>query len=312
MPRPFRFTVQGGPRASAEAEFLADGAALPAYAREVEALGYEELYSYDHLGAIDPFPPLVLAASATARLRVGPLVLNNEFHHPALLARTAATVDRMTGGRLVLGLGTGYDESEHESMGTPIRPPGPRVARFAESLAVLRALLDDGAVDHDGEHHRVHIADLGVRPVQPRVPFLIGGHGRRVVGLAARYADIFQFTGIVHGPGGAPGVAGFAIDEVVERGRWLTEAAGERDAAIERSALVQFAAVGPDAPGAEDLAARFSLDAEVLAETPFVLSGSVEQVVDRVQRIRERTGTSHWVVRDPRGFAPVVEALAGR
>jgi alkanesulfonate monooxygenase SsuD/methylene tetrahydromethanopterin reductase-like flavin-dependent oxidoreductase (luciferase family) len=151
-----------------------------------------------------------------------------------------------------------------------------------------------------------------VRPVQARVPFLIGGHGPRVVRLAARHADIFQFTGIVHGDGGSPGTAGFGIAHVVERARWLTGAAGDRDADIERSALVQVVAMGPDAPGDDDLAARFSLPVDVLRETPFVLAGSVEQVVDKVQRIRERTGISHWVVRSPREFAPVVEALDGR
>jgi alkanesulfonate monooxygenase SsuD/methylene tetrahydromethanopterin reductase-like flavin-dependent oxidoreductase (luciferase family) len=84
---------------------LADREAVVGSARQAEDLGYEELYSYDHLGAIDRFVPLIVAAEATSRLRVGPLVLNNELHHPALLARTVATLDRMTGGRIVLGVG---------------------------------------------------------------------------------------------------------------------------------------------------------------------------------------------------------------
>ena len=198
MTRPFRFAVQGGP--------FDDPVALADHARLVESLGYDELFTYDHIGRapgalydakIDPFLPLVVAASATERLRFGPLVLNNEFHHPALLARTAATFDRITSGRLVLGLGTGYSQLEHEWIGSPIRPVGPRVTRFGESLAILRSLLDTGAIDHDGEHGSVHFHDIGIRPVQEHVPFLIGGHGRRVVGLAGRYADIFQFTGLI-------------------------------------------------------------------------------------------------------------------
>jgi probable F420-dependent oxidoreductase len=239
-------------------------------------------------------------------------VLNNELHHPVLLARTAATVDRMTGGRLVLGLGTGYDESEHESIGAPIRPPRARVSRFAESLDVLRALLDEGRVEHDGEHHHVHVADLGVRPVQERVPFLIGGHGPRVVALAARHADIFQFTGIVHGAGGAPGSGGFGVPALVERARWLTEAAGERDAVIERSALVQFVGIGAGAPSAEDLAERFEVDVDLVRDSPFALVGGVEEVVDKLQRLRELLGISHYVIRDAENFAPVVEALSGK
>ncbi len=317
MNRSFRFAVQGAP--------FADPDALADHARHVESLGYDELFSFDHVGAdparagsrdgpaaIDPFVPLVVAALATERLRVGPLVLNNEFHHPVLLARTAATVDRATAGRLVLGLGTGYDESEHDAIGSPIRPPGPRVTRFGESLTVLRSLLDGGGAEHDGEHLSVHLDDLGVAPVQPHVPFLVGGHGRRVVTLAAQHADIFQFTGLVHGDGGKPSGAGFAIEHVVERSRWLTDAAADRNADIERSALVQFTAIGDDAPSSADLAERFGRDAPVLDDTPFVLSGSLDQVVDKIERLRERIGVSHFVVRDPDGFAPVVDALRGR
>lgn len=302
--KPFRFAVQGGP--------FDDPIALADHARLVESLGYDELYSYDHVGAIDPFVPLVVAAAATARLRVGPLVLNNEFHNPVLLARAAATVDRMTGGRLVLGMGTGYSGAEHESIGSPIRAVGPRVTRFGESLAVLRSLLDTGAVDLDGTHASIHVGDLGVRPTQDSVPFLIGGHGRRVVGLAGRYADIFQFTGLTHAADGTPSGGGFALDQVIERARWLSAAAGARDDAIERSVLVQFASVGPDAPSAPELTERFHHDADVIERTPFALFGSLEQVVDKIEGLREQLGVSHFVVRDPDGFAPVVAALAGR
>lgn len=313
MTRPFRFAVQGGP--------LDDVGALRDHARHVESLGYDDLYSYDHIGwaagssdgaKIDPFVPLVVAANATERLRVGPLVLNNEFHQPALLARTAATVDRMTGGRLVLGLGTGYAADEHDAIGSPIRSPGPRVTRFGESLEILRALLDTGSAQLDGEHEQVDVGDLGVRPLQERVPFLIGGHGRRVVGLAGRYADIFQFTGLTHGERGAPSGGGFALDDVIERSMWLEEAAGDRSDEIERSALVQFTHVGDDAPTADDLAERFEMPADVVEDTPFALFGSLDQVIDKIGRQRESLGITHYVVRDPEGFAPVVEALTER
>src|SRR5215203_1958292 len=228
---PFRFGLQ--------MRDLADPVATAADAVAAHALGYEELYSFDHLGTVDPFVPLLTAAHAAPSMRVGPLVLNNELHHPVLLARTAATVDAMTGGRLVLGLGTGYAQDEHDAMGMPLNPPGARVRRFAESLAVVRALLDDDAVTFDGEFHHVAVTSLGIRPAQARVPFLIGGHGRRVVALAARHADSFQFTGLTHGEGGAPQPGGFALPDLLQRATWFAEAAGSRDAAVERSALVQ-------------------------------------------------------------------------
>ena len=230
MTRPFRFAVQARP--------LDDHDGLVAAARWIEALGYDELLSYDHIGAIDPFIPLTVAA--------------------------------------------------------------------------LRSLLDTGAADLDGVHHQLHLGDLGIRPARARVPLLIGGHGKRVVAIAARHADIFQFTGLTHGEGGQPTAAGFGIDAVSERSRWLTESAGDRTADIERSALVQAIDIAPDACDRLDaMAERFDVTRAVLDDTPFVLIGSVAQIVDKLQRLRDDIGISHYVVRDPEGFAPVVEILAG-
>jgi len=305
MARPFRFALQQMD--------LTERDTVVAAARQAEALGYEELYSYDHLGAVDPFVPLVVAADSTSSLRVGPLVLNNELHHPALLARTVATADRLTGGRLVLGIGTGYAQAEHDALGIELRPPGARVERFGESLTALRSLLDTGAAELDGRHHRLRVTDLGVRPEQPRVPILVGGHGRRVIEAAAPVVDIFQFTGLTHAAAdGTPQPSGFAVDDVAERARWLTEAAGDRDDQIERSILVQETHVGEGADAAtERTAARIGAGRELVDETPFLLYGSVEQVVDKLGSLREALGVSHVVIREAEAFAPVVAALAG-
>jgi probable F420-dependent oxidoreductase len=282
-------------------------------ARQAEDLGYEELYSYDHLGAEDPFVPLIIAAEATSSLRVGPLVLNNEFHHPALLARTIATFDRMTEGRAVIGMGTGYARGEHDATGIELRSPGSRVDRFEESIVAVRALLDEGAVVFTGNHHRLALDDLGIRPIQPHVPLLVGGHGRHVVGVGGRLADIFQFTGLTHTPDGTPKPGGFAIEAVAERARWLAEASGRRNGLIERSLLVQSTVIGTDPEAAFDRAtARLGVDRAVVESTPFLLFGSVQRVVDRLESLREGLGISHVVVRDAAGFAPVVSALKGR
>ncbi|HMC51549.1 MAG TPA: TIGR03621 family F420-dependent LLM class oxidoreductase, partial [Acidimicrobiales bacterium] len=287
-------------------------AKVAALARQAEALGYEELYSFDHLGAVDPFAPLLVAAEATSHLRVGPLVLNNEFHHTVLLARTAATVDRMTGGRLILGIGTGYAKREHDAMGLELRSPGPRVERLEESLAVLRSLLGKGSIEMQGRHHQLDIDDLGVRPVQEEVPILVGGHGRRLIQVAARLANIFQFTGLTHGPDGTPQPGGFAVETITERAGWLTEAAGDRNDMIERSVLVQATHLGKGLDDAVDRAAkRLGAGRDVVTSTPFLLFGSVDQVIDKLQVMRDSLGISHVVIRDPQGFAPVVEALAG-
>jgi len=305
MSRPFRFAVQGGP--------LDDADALRRHARRVEGLGYEELFTMDHLGAVDPFLPLVVAAESTSMLRLGPLVVNNELHNPALLARTAATFDALSGGRSVLGMGTGYMRQEHDAASIELRPPGARVARLGESLHVLRELLDTGRSTFAGEHVTVAVDDLGVRPVQSSVPLLIGGHGRKVVALGAHFADIFQFTGLVHDPhSGLPNPGGFARDAVIERRDWLRAAAGERFDSIELSALVQMTHVGDGADGAAATSAeRIGCAPELVDGTPFLLFGSVAEVIDKLHGLRDELGITHFVVRDPDGFAPVVEALAG-
>lgn len=299
--RPYRFGFQE--TASAEPD------SIRANALAAEAAGFDEYWSSDHLGAADPFLPLQFAADATTHLRVGPLTLNNEFHHPAMIARSAVTLDRLTSGRAIVGVGTGYAQDEHDSIDLLLRPPGGRVTRFGESLEVLRALLDDGGCTFDGEHHRIAVDDLGVRPVQERLPILVGGNGRRVVGLAGRFADIFQYTGLTFGPDG-PDVRGMAIAELVKRRNWLEAAAGERIDSIERSALVQRLTVDGDTGATlSEIAERTGLPVAELDNCPFFLVGSVDQIVDKIERLRERLGITHYVVRDIESFAPIIDQL---
>ncbi len=306
--RPFRFAVQP---LSKSVDILQDHAELVRIARAAEDLGYEELYVPDHCGSVDPFIAACVVAEATTTLRVGTLVLNNEFHHPAMLARTAATLDRLSGGRFILGCGTGYAEDEHDATGIELRRPKDRVTRFAECMASIRLLLDEGAAHVDGAHVTLAIDRLGVKPVQERVPLLIGGHGRRVVAIAGKHCDIFQFTGMEHGARGAIRPAGFDMAALTHRANWLAESAGPRIDSIERSALVQATHVGP-AVDHGATAAEFKLDVDTVIESPFILQGSRAQIADKLHRCREQLGISHIVVRDVEGFAPVVADLAGR
>lgn len=306
--RPFRFGIQTGP--------FDRPAELRDFAGHVEGLGYAELFSYDHIGMVDPFLPLLVAAEATSTLRFGPLVLNNEFHNPVLVARAAATFDLLTGGRLLLGLGTGYMRAEHDAADIELRPPAARVTRFEESVTALRSLLDTGGADVHGEEIRIDVADLGVRPAAAHVPFLIGGHGPRVVRLAGQHADVFQFTGLTHASGsGAPGAGGFDAGQLRERRVWLEAAAGARIDRIDISALVQMTVVDTSdrntAVDAARAAERIGISPDVLDDIPFVLIGTVDQIVEKLLRLREELGIHHYVVRDPVGFAPVVDRLAG-
>ncbi len=310
VPRPFRFALQP---VSANKKLLQDRDALRECVIEAEALGFDEVYVPDHFGSVDPFIACMVIAEASPTIRVGTLVLNNEFHQPAMLARTAATIDRLTGGRLTLGLGTGYMQAEHDATGIELRSPGARVDRFGESVEVLRGLLDSGAAEFSGGHHRVAVTSLGVMPVQSRLPLLIGGHGRRVVGIAGRFADIYQYTGLTHGEGGIPAAGGFALADVVPRRAWLEAAAGDRIDDIECSTLVQSVTVTNNSSKAiAEASAEIELPQQVVEETPFLLIGSVDQIVEKLLGLRDLLGISHVVVRDAVQFAQVVAALTGR
>jgi probable F420-dependent oxidoreductase len=310
--RPFRFGVNVRTAAS-QAEW-ADKA------RKVEALGYAVLLVPDHLAELlAPFPALAAAAAATTRLRVGTAVLNNDFRHPALLAREAATLDVLSDGRLELGLGAGHMRSEYEQAGLAFDPGATRVERLGEAVVILKRLLEGESVTFAGRHYRVTGHSIHPRPVQrPRPPVLIGGNAPRLLTLAAREADIVGLTGIAFRHGGKePDVSDFRAAVVDERVRLVRETAADRFDRLELTALVQRVVVTDDRrKAAEELAtgrwARLTPD-EILA-SPFALVGTADQMVDDLRARRERWGISYVMTHEPfmDALAPVVARLAGR
>ncbi|WP_461077836.1 TIGR03621 family F420-dependent LLM class oxidoreductase [Streptomyces deserti] len=186
--------------------------------RRAEELGYDVILVPDHLGMPAPFPALVAAAEATERPRLGTFVLNAGFWNPALLAREVATTDALTGGRLELGLGTGYVRAEHDTAGLPFGSPRERVEHLRRTVEDLDRLLTS-------KEHRP-------RPVQkPRVPLLIGANGDRMLELTAEHADIAAFTGARSVPGSTTGqLTAISAEELDERvGRYQELAAGLSD-----------------------------------------------------------------------------------
>jgi probable F420-dependent oxidoreductase len=287
-------------------------------ARRVEELGYSTLTVPDHLGQFfSPMPALISAAEATTRLRVGTNVLNNDLRHPVLVAREAATIDRLTDGRLQLGLGAGHMKSEYDEAGLPYDAGATRVERLAEAVAIIKGLLRGGAVTVAGRHYRVAGHTLHPRPVQhPHPPLLIGGNGRRLLALAAKEADIVGLSGITFREGGARAdVSGWTAAGVDERIRLVREAAGARHEHLEVSALVQRVVITDQRrQAAEELAHRWTqLSADDILKTPYVLVGTVDQLVEDLQARRQRWGISYYVTFEPymEVLAPVVARLAG-
>jgi alkanesulfonate monooxygenase SsuD/methylene tetrahydromethanopterin reductase-like flavin-dependent oxidoreductase (luciferase family) len=176
-----------------------------------EELGFDTAYLVDHLVDTDGPPDrpcleswtlLAGLATMTRRIRLGVLVTSNTFRHPALLLKSAVTVDHLSGGRLILGLGTGWHEDEHRRYGIPLPPPSERVDRLEEALEVITRLMAAETTTYEGRHYQLHDAHLEPRPVQrPRIPILVAAHRPRMLRIAARYAD--QWDTFVELPGTA-------------------------------------------------------------------------------------------------------------
>lgn len=308
--KPFRFGVNVW-GAGSRAEWMGK-------ARRVEELGYSTLTVPDHLGEFfSPMPALVSAAEATTRLRVGTNVLNNDLRHPVLVAREAATVDRLTDGRLQLGLGAGHTKSEYDEAGLRYDAGATRVERLAEAVTIIKALLDGELVTFAGRHYRVTGHRIHPSAVQqPHPPILIGGNGPRLLALAANEADIVGLSGITFRQGGTKAdVSGWTAAGVDARIRLVREAAGARHDAVEVSALVQRVVVTHERrQAAEELAKRWTqLTPEELLQTPYVLVGTVDQLVEDLRARRQRWGISYYVTFEPymEVLAPIVARLAG-
>lgn len=307
---PFRFGVTAG--------WAPSGKAWTDLARRAEELGYDTLVMPDHLGRqLSPVGALAAAAAATSRIHIGSLVYANDYRHPLMLAREAATLDQLSGGRLEFGLGAGWNTSDYRQLGIPYDPPALRIDRMQEALDLIKRLFAGEIVTQSGRHYELDRAQLAPRPVQPHVPILIGGGGPRLLGIAARQADIVglltQFDAR-----GRP-MAGQATEaRTVEKVAIVREAAGSREAFERLELNILVAAAGLVGSGASPvgsaLAAVKAVAPKLVGGSPYLLHGTLGQVRDTLLRRRERMGLSYyvWSARVMEPMAPLVQALAGR
>jgi probable F420-dependent oxidoreductase len=307
--RPFRFGVQ------AAAPYNAKG--WIELARQIEDLGYSTLTMPDHFTQqLAPVPALMAAAAATDQLRVGALVLDNDYRHPVMLAKELATMDVLSGGRVEVGVGAGWMASDYWASGIAYDPPAVRVDRFEEALAVLKGAFAPGPFSYAGTHYTITDYDALPKPLQqPRPPLLIGGGGRRVLSIAAREADIVGINAtLTTGAIGAEALATMSYETVADRVGIVRAAAGERIGDIELNIRAFFTSVTEDAATAiENMAAWVKVEPGLIAASPFALIGSVNQITETLVRRRAELGFSYVVVGpgEVETFAPVVAALAG-
>lgn len=258
--------------------------------KRADDCGFDMIVTGDHLEqCLAPLVPLATAAEVSDRLRLGVMVLNNDFHHPSLLARDLATLDLLSDGRVEVGIGAGHSKPEYERAGLHFDGAATRVDRLEEAVIVLRQLLGGETVTFAGDHYRLTDERCEPSPVQAHVPLLVGGAGRRVHAIAARHAD--------------EDVAALAV------------AAAGRSVPLELQALVQAVVVTDDAIGvAAQIAAKHmpALTAADILDTPYVMVGSAGSIVDKLLEHRERWGFTHYTVRREAldHLEPVIEALS--
>jgi probable F420-dependent oxidoreductase len=300
--RPFRFGVNAVTTSRADWEDTA---------RKAEALGYSTLIAQDHFAAqLAPVPSLVAAAAVTTRLRLATLVLDNDFRHPALLAKEAATLDVLSEGRFELGLGAGWLQADYAKTGISLDAPPVRVARLSEAVAVCKALLSSTEpVTFRGEHYQIDGLEPAPRPIQqPRPPLMLGGRRRRMLSLAAREADIVGLSLLDPRGPGLPPPPSFA-----QKVAWVREAAGDRFDALELHVNASLIDISdrPAEAEIERVVTRTGQTREQVLASPGTLVGSVDTVVETLHARREEFGVSYYVVqgRMMDAFARVIARL---
>jgi probable F420-dependent oxidoreductase len=306
---PFRFALQVSHAASPDA--------WKALARKTEDLGYSTLYIPDHLD--DQWAPMIaltVAAEATTSLRVGTLVLDNDFRHPVILAKEAATLDIVTGGRFEFGIGAGWMTTDYAQSGIPMEPASVRIAKLAESLEIMKSLWSTGRCTLAGEYYQVTDALGTPRPVtEGGPPIVIGGGSKRILTLAGQFADVVSIVpSLAAGVVGAEVAAESVIEKYTDRVQWARDAAGDRADDLEFQCWTAVVQVAPNAAELfENLAPVFGLTPDQMKAAPIALVGTTEEISDTLRKRREELGFSYIVVHEAEmeALAPVIAELAG-
>jgi probable F420-dependent oxidoreductase len=264
-----------------------------------------------------PVPALMTAANVTTTLRVGALVWDNDYKHPAVLAKELATMDVLSDGRLELGIGAGWMISDYEQMGIPYDSAKVRIDRFVEGLKVIKGAMAEGPFSFSGDHYTITNYNGTPKPIQgPCPPILIGGGGKRVLSIAAREADIVGINATMSaGVVGQHTFSTMTAEVVDEKVAIVREAAGARFNDIELNVRAFLVNITDDAKqAASGIASMLGVEQQMVEQSPFALVGPTSKLIEDLLERRERWGFSYIIVGadDVDSFAPVVAALNGK
>ena len=290
----------------------------------IERLGYSSVFWPDHFGSQwEPTAAIAAVAAVSERLKIGTLVYDVDYRHPVVLAKAAATIQLLSGGRHEFGIGAGWMESDYREAGMRYDRPGLRIERLDEALQIIRSMWSEDKTSFAGQHYQIQDIATAVEPSMGTPPkLLIGGGGPRILRLAGRHADIVGINPkIVEGRVTAETPADQAPERVRQKVEWVregAEAAGRDPDAIELNSLSFVVAITDDPKGLREALARNSgMTPEQVADCPLFLTGPGSEIRDRLEKRREDCGISYVVIqgRDPEvleSFAEqVVEPLSG-
>ncbi len=304
--RRIRFATQSGSAPS--------GVEWMERAKQLEAQGYGTLAMPDHVvgQSWSPHPALAAVAAVTS-MRIGTLVLDNDFRNPLITAREAATLDVLSNGRLELGLGAGWHERDYQSLGIPFDRGRVRVARLAEAVVLMKRLFTEDEVTHEGTYYRLQSAKCAPKTVQqPHPPLLIAGGGPQILDLAGREADIVAI--VPYGAGArTPSAADLGFDSARAQLGLVREAAGSRFEGIELSMFVDCALTSDREATIREMAERSKSDPELLRVSIYRGIGTLDEIQTHLQRVRKELGITYFCLRGPDvlQLGPVVRELVG-
>ena len=298
---PFRFLAPM-PRLSSASQPGSDAVAWSAALRRIENLGFHAVVVSEHYSrgwTMDALTAMNFALASTTRLRAMPLVLNNDLHHPAILAKAIATADVLSGGRAAVGIGAGWLVDDYKALGADWDPAPVRIDRLAEALQIITAFFTGLPVTFGGRHYRLDGLEALPQPVQdPRPPVLVGGGGPRMLALAGSLADIVGVHARL-GPHGfdAGAAEGLSRKSVVQKINLVAAAASKAGRPVP---AIQFTCYDVYIAGVQATPIRPSfsdfIDAHPadFANSPTSLRGDIGKCVDDLQRWRDELGISYW------------------
>jgi probable F420-dependent oxidoreductase len=289
-------------------------------ARSAEAWGYASLYVPDHWayerqagGGLDDTANaweattlLGALAAVTSRVRIGALVLCNLYRHPATTAQAIVTMDHLSGGRALLGIGAGWTKAEFDMMGMPFPDVKPRLRMLEESVRVVRSLWTEPRTTFAGEFYRLQDAFVVPKPVQtPHPPIMLGGSGKGLLRIAARHAD---HVNVIADAGRAGTILMSEVGKLTEDAfkakldfvRTEARAAGRDPDAITFSSTLFMPMIVDSESAAHEFAANMGgmigMTAEQMMRMPMALIGTPSQCADELRRREREWGTRHYVM----------------